>query len=101
VRRLGVASNAGSIRVVGGINVAVGADGVVVRELPEIIVVEGGAEPASGVVAAGGGAGGGETSSDVVGNRAAEGYGALPGGDVATVAVGGQVSGIIVVDVAG
>jgi hypothetical protein len=43
---------------------------------------------------------GGVTGSDVIGHRSAEGRGALPGGGVATVAIGGQRAAVIAIHMA-
>ena len=43
---------------------------------------------------------GGVTGSDVIGHRSAEGRRALPGGGVATVAIGGQRAAVIAIHMA-
>ena len=57
------------------------------------------AAPCSGVVARG--ASRGESRRDVIRNVAAHRDGALPGGLVAAVAIGREIAGIVVVNVAG
>ena len=101
MRGLRVAIDARSVGVVRGIDVAVRADRVVMRQLPKGVVIEGRAQPTGGVVAACGGAVGWETSGYVIRHRAAESDGALPCGYVATVAVHRQISGVVVVHMAG
>lgn len=94
----GVAVDAGEAGVVGGNLVAIVANGVVMGN-GEVRVIECGVEPACCGVA--GIAGGGETSSEMVGNEAAEGLRAVPVRLVAAVAGsvrGGE--GIIVVHMA-
>ena len=71
-----------------------------VGQPPEIVVIESRSQPTGGVVAARSGAVGGETRSDVVGNRATEGDGTLPGRNVAAIAVRRQTAGIVAADVA-
>ena len=100
MRGLGVTIDAGSIRIVRRINVAVRAHSAVVRQPPESVVIECSAQPTRRIVAAGGRTIRREAGSDVVRNPAAERDGALPGRDVTTVAIHGQVAGIVVVHVA-
>ena len=92
VSGLCMAVDARSIGVVRLVDVAVAAHGIVVGQLPEIVVVERCAEPTSGVVAAGGCTICGETCGDVIWHTATQGGGALPGSNVAAIAVGGQVA---------
>lgn len=62
------------------------------------VVIKDGAQPGGRGVARR--AGGGVTGSDVVWYRSAEGRGALPGGSVATVAIGGQRAAVVAVHMA-
>lgn len=71
-----------------------------VGQLPEIVVIESRPQPAGSVVATRSGAVRGEARSDVIGNRATERGGTLPGGDVAAIAVRRQTAGVVAADVA-
>ncbi len=101
VRRLRVAVDAGGIRVIDLIDVAIGTNRIVVRQAPEGGVVKGGTQPAGSVMATGGCASRWEAGRNVIGNCAAQRGGALPSGDVAAIAVHRQITGVVAVDVAG
>jgi hypothetical protein len=98
VERLGVAIDAGHVCVVGLIDMAVGTNRSVMRQLPEIIVIEVCAQPARGAVAVR--AGRRETRSYVIGHAPAQSYRALPRGHVAAVAIFRQIPGIVVIHMA-
>ena len=100
VMRLGVTIDAGYVRVIRLIDMAIGANGPVVGQLPEIVVIEGRAQPAGGVMAARSGAVCGEARSDVVGHATAQGGGTLPGGYVAAIAVRRQTARVVAANVA-
>ena len=100
VVRLGVAIDTGNIGVIGLIDMAIGTNRAMMRELPEIIVIEGSAQPTRGAVASGGCASRRETRGNVIRYAATERHRALPRGHMAAVAIGRQISGIIIVHVA-
>jgi hypothetical protein len=98
VERLGVAIDAGHVCVVGLIDMAVGTNRSVMRQPPEIIVIEVRAQPARGVVAVC--TCRRETRSNVIGHATTQGYRALPRGHVAAVAIFRQIPGIVVIHMA-
>ena len=87
MERLGVTVDAGHVRVIRLVDMAVGAYRVVVRELPEGVVIESSSKPACRRVA--GRARRREAGGDMIWHVAAKRYRALPCRNVATVAVHG------------
>lgn len=97
-RRVAVDTRHG--RVVGTVEVTVRADRAMVRDLPVLRVIKGGPEPTGGGVAPGHRARRREARRNMIRHRTAKRLRALPGSDVATVAVGRQIPGIVVIYVA-
>lgn len=95
---LRMAIDARHVRVICRVDVAIRTNRIVVRQLPVCIVVESRIEPAGRVVA--GRAGRRKTRRNVIWHVSAKRCCALPGRSVATVAIGRQISGVIVVHVA-
>jgi len=99
MKGLGVAVDARFVFVIRGVNVAIRADRAMVRQSPEGSVVECGPHPGRCVVA--GGASPGKVGRNVIRHTSAGCSGALPGSNVATVAIRGQIPRIVVVHMAG
>ncbi len=94
-----VAVDARNVGVVGVVNVAVCADGAVMRQLPVLRVVESRIQPRSCVVA--GCAGRRESSGNVIRHVSTQSDRALPSCLMAAVAIRREIARIVVVDVAG
>jgi len=96
-----VANDAGEDCIVRRSNVAIGADGTMMRLL-EPGVIKGRAKPiGGGPGGVAGYAGGRVHRGDVIGYAAAQGLGALPRGQMATIAIGvGGGQGVVIADVA-
>ena len=100
VSGLGVAINARSVDVSDLVNVAITTNGAMVWQAPPLGVIVSDTQPTGGVVAAGGCAIGREIRSHVVRDSASQRESALPGSDVAAIAVRRQRPGIIIIHVA-
>jgi hypothetical protein len=97
VRRLCVAIDAGCVRIIRAVDMAVAANGTLMRQSPVLSVIKYRAEPICRRVA--GSAGRRKRGCDVIGHVATERNRALPRGGMATVAIGREIAGIVVIDV--